>query len=407
MEDMEGFMLREKSDGFEMTREKLRTPCYLIDKKEFIENCKRIMTAFEKEWGSNMEYGYSIKTNHHKAFMQMARSLGWKMEAVSEDEIMYARELACPYRDMIYNGPVKGAGMYPICEEGGIVNLDNLDEVHRICRFLTDNKIAGDRLQIGLRVNFDIASRCLGEIDPGAVPGRFGLSYENGDLKAAICCLKENGIVPQGLHMHTSTKSRSTNIFKELARMVCSIAQEYELDLKFIDMGGGFFGGGRKILPGRPSMEEYAQAVCGILRKCFEPGRTKLVLEPGASVIATAARYYTKVSNIRNVQKTRVVTLDGTLLHINPFMVKRDSVYELCGEREREKCGRQIVCGCTCMEKDRFFESEDAERIDEDDTLCFKNAGAYTMAFNSSFILRPPAVYVWDGEGETLQEWKE
>ncbi len=400
-------MIQKKLDGFGIAWEELKTPCYVIDQKEFYENCQRIMTAFKNEWGSNMEYGYSIKTNHHEALMQMARKMGWKMEAVSEDEVRHAGKISHSYRDIIYNGPVKGESIYSVCKEGGIVNVDNLEELDCICEFLSNNKGTDSRQQIGLRVNFDIASRCQGEIDPEIETGRFGLSYENGDLEKAISILRNNGIALQGLHMHTSTISRSANIFKELAAMVCNLKKEYGLNLKYIDMGGGFFGGGKQVLPGRASMEEYAQTICSTLKECFEPEQTKLLLEPGASVIATAVRYYTRVCNIREIRGTKIITLDGTLLHINPFMAKRNPAYEFCEEKERKKCGKQIVCGCTCMEKDRFFELENADKLDTGECLCFKNTGAYTMAFNSSFIIKPPVVYVWNNESGNLLEWKE
>ena len=118
-------------------------------------------------------------------------------------------------------------------------------------------------------------------------------------------------------------------------------------------MGGGYFGGQK--VTGKPTMEEYAACICGELRKGFSPEKTTLILEPGASVIATCVNYISRVIGTRDVRGVRAVTLDGSLLHINPFMSSRIPSYEWLGDGDRQMEEVQIVSGCTCMENDRFL----------------------------------------------------
>ena len=42
--------------------------------------------------------------------------------------------------------------------------------------------------------------------------------------------------------MHVSTKTRSLNIYKTLAMMANKIIKEYDIQVDYIDIGGGFFG---------------------------------------------------------------------------------------------------------------------------------------------------------------------
>lgn len=51
-----------------------------------------------------------------------------------------------------------------------------------------------------------------------------------------------------------------------------------------------------------------------------------------------------------------IFTVDGSLLHINPFMAKRTQPFEILGANlaERSKINKQIVGGATCMENDRL-----------------------------------------------------
>ena len=125
--------------------------------------------------------------------------------------------------------------------------------------------------------------------------------------------------------------------------------------------------------------------------------KVKLILEPGASLIATAIDYYCKVRNVRDIRGQRVVTVDGSILHINPFMQNRTPEFEIMSKRQAAAV-KQVVCGATCMEMDRFFTIENNIELKKDDLIKIKNAGAYTLAFNSCFINTPPAVYLEDNK---------
>ena len=86
-------MYNERSKDF-MTKQnkeyyKLYTPCYLIDKKQFLSNLHTIKENFQKEWSKNVLLGYSIKTNHLSMLIQLAQNEGMAAEVVSDDEYYY------------------------------------------------------------------------------------------------------------------------------------------------------------------------------------------------------------------------------------------------------------------------------------------------------------------------------
>lgn len=368
------------------------TPCYEINLEQFHENCDAVMQPFEKAWDGNVAYGYSVKTNHHEALMRYAADhLGWYIETVSVNEYEQVRQLV-PAERIIFNGPCKQERLLTVYEQGGILNLDNPTEVERLCEAVRNGAVPSEHTQVGLRINFDLEAQCPDETTAGTEVSRFGICYENGDLKRAIDQLGEAGIAIDGIHLHTSTKTRSTRVFAALAGMAVKIREEYGLSLSYVDMGGGYFGGQK--VTGKPTMEEYAACICGELRKGFSPEKTTLILEPGASVIATCVNYISRVIGTRDVRGVRAVTLDGSLLHINPFMSSRIPSYEWLGDGDRQMEEVQIVSGCTCMENDRFLKLIEKKRIETGDVFVFHYAGAYTMAFNSEFILQPPRVYV-------------
>lgn len=367
--------------------ERIKTPFYSVDMNKFFENCTEVMKAFSSAWGENVLYGYSVKTNHDSVLISYANEkLNWLIETVSDSEFEYCGGLGVKTDNMIYNGPYKGEKMQEAVTGGSYINLDNYDEVVRYCALGEKNT---DR--VGVRVNFDLENKCPMETTAGKSVSRFGIDCNSEEFEAVLKMLEQSGVYKIGLHMHMSTKTRSLKVFEAIAKQVVALTERHSLSLSYIDIGGGFFGG--QYVQGKPSMDEYADIICSILKKRFNSKETKLIIEPGASVLATCVSYITKVVNVRDIRGSRVVTLDGSVLHINPFMVSRNQPYKIIEKLENtNKIREQIIVGCTCMENDRFITAKNEEELKCGDILSFQNAGAYTMAFNSYFIVRPPEV---------------
>lgn len=98
---------------------------------------------------------------------------------------------------------------------------------------------------VGVRVNCDmlppfVRRRYLVEEEGG----RFGYCYENGRLEEVISRINRlPNVKVAGLHLHSSTQSRTVSVYAALASMAVRIAEEYNLELSYVDMGGGYFGG--------------------------------------------------------------------------------------------------------------------------------------------------------------------
>lgn len=367
-----------------------KTPCYIIKKDKFTQNCDEIENNFRNHYGENIAIGYSVKTNNCNEILQLVKERNWYAEVVSCEEYNFAKRIGFEDKKIICNGPVKGRILESIISQrDAIVNLDNMQEIYKVC------KLARGQRNIGIRVNFDFERKCPGQKEiSNREFSRFGFNYENGEVGRAIEVLQSNGIDVEGLHMHTSTKTRSLQVYETLVHMAIEIIQKYHLKIRYIDIGGGFFGG--QVISGKPRMSQYAETITRELRKEIDLKETILILEPGASVVATAVGYMTTVDNIRDVTNKRIVTVDGTLLHINPFMVDRESIMEIYSSGEA-KVEQQIICGATCMEKDILGRINGKEELRPGDKILFKNAGAYTTSFNSNFIIKKPKIYV---EGE-------
>lgn len=381
---------------------KIHTPCYVINKSQFLNNLETIKGSFKSEWGENILLGYSIKTNHLSKLMEIAKSENMAAEAVSDDEYYYAVEQRYRKEKIIFNGPQKSEEcLKDALKNSSIINIDNLEEIKMISKIWKETKEESNRAVIGLRLNFDLEKECIGETTAGECGSRFGLSLENGEFETAIKNLQELGIRISGLHLHYSTRTRSLKVFEVLAKKACEVSKKYGLthDIRYIDMGGGFWGG--RALKGKPTMLEYSKVVCKGLMSEFNPDKVCLILEPGSSILATAVTFYSKVKNVRKVKNISIVTIDGSLLHFNPFLSIREPECKIYASG-KQRIMKQIICGATCMENDRIIKIEDEVELKVGDYIQINNAGAYTVGFNNCFINLPPYVYLEDNRNLDL-----
>lgn len=365
----------------------LKTPSFIIYEDKLNENLIQLNQSLSATWG-NCIIGYSYKTNSLPWIVDFMNKKGCYAEVVSNVEYELALKYGNIPKKIIFNGPNKGKNnFFEALKRGSIVNIDSWQEIN----WLEELKLSSD-VGIGIRVNFDLEKDCPLETVMGDEGGRFGFSYENGDLKRIIDQInKLEHVKVNGIHLHNSSKTRSIKIFEAISKKACEIADLFEYELDFINVGGGFFGG----LPDRPTFLDYMKSISSILSNRFDSKHTKLIVEPGASLIASPISFLCEVIDVKDTVKKRIVTVNGSRNNIDPFMNKTNYFLDLLVQDEnRNTINEQVICGYTCMEHDRLIKLEDKTELEAGDRLLFNNVGSYTMCFSPLFIEYFPIVYV-------------
>lgn len=367
------------------------TPYYVIDKKELENGLNGLKEALEEYW-DNFIIGYSYKTNALPWVIHFFKQKECYAEVVSDDEYLLAKSIGIDSNKIIYNGIIKSKDTFvEAIQNGCIVNIDSRRELDWLDEIPTLYK-----REIGIRVNFDIEKYCSNHSACGDEGGRFGFCFENGELEKAINVIKEKGFSIVGIHLHTSSKTRALDVYQAIAKVACEIAQCYKLELSYIDIGGGFFGG----LSNKPQFKDYLRLVSGILKECFDPKKTQLIVEPGMSLIGAPVSYVTSVIDVKDTTYNRFIVTDGSRTNIDPLMRKKTYFhhYDFCSEDQKKKLKRQVVCGFTCMEHDRLFVAENEVELQVGDKIVYEKVGAYTMCLTPLFIKYFPDVYLDDGK---------
>lgn len=373
-------------------RHNLQTPCYTLNPIKFKENINAITSAYEKVGNVTPLIGYSVKTNNNPLVLKMALENYIDAEVVSQTEYELALRNKFPGNRIIVNGPQKTEKLIGDClKNDSILNIDNFEDISILETIARQSNIK-NYLRIGIRVNFNIEKYCGSEMK--TEESRFGISSENGDLEKAIQRLNAIGINRFGFHYNFSSKTRGLHIYEAIAKETAYLVQRYKLKDKilFVDIGGGFFGG--QVIPGKPTMEDYAAVILPTLEKALDMQRVKLIIEPGSSVISTAVDYLTKVLNIRDIRGVKIVTTDGSDLDINPLRFDREPRridFDRDATRETEE--RQVIAGSTCMEDDIIFIEENGPSYQKGDYIFCRYIGGYSISFNNHFINDPPKVY--------------
>lgn len=370
----------------------LETPYFLLRESLLRQNVAAFFTALAAEW-PNAAVAYSVKTNALPWILQWMDRYGVLAEAVSDDEYELAELCGFEDRNIVFNGPVKGAETFArAARQGAYINIDSQNDLA-----LLKQEPPRSPERIGVRIN--IPTDLFDERDIGyeADGFRFGFSRENGALGRVIGEVQTLlGSSRFGLHTHVNSVTRSPEVYRRTARYVAGIVREYGLDPAFIDVGGGFFGG----VPGKPGPLDYIRTIREELLSAVDPERTRLIVEPGSAVVGSAIELHTTVVDVKDTARARIVTTDGSRVHIDPLW--RKTGYLFTTDAQRPPFPRQIVCGYTCMDHDRIMTLENEPELRAGDHVVYHRVGNYTVTFGGPFIQGLPPVYAEREDGAVV-----
>lgn len=363
----------------------MNTPYFIIHEEQLDLNISSFKEAIKKYWPNSI-VAYSIKTNSLPWILKHMHKLNILAEAVSDEEYQLAK--LCGFEDtqIVFNGPIKSKEQLDVAiNKGAIVNIDSEHELEHIKEFDLN------KCNLGIRLNIDANIFLSGEVDYKRDGFRFGFSDEEGDVARVIEYLSVNNKnLNFGLHIHCNSITRSLKVYEDISRYAAKIIKKYNLTPSYIDIGGGFFGG----IENKPTADQYISVITTELSKAVNIENTKLIIEPGSAFIGSAVDLYTSVLDVKNTKYSRIITTDGSRVHVDPFWKKENYLYSLKSSRIIECKEEQIICGYTCMDHDRIMKLSNVPRLNVGDQIIYHRVGAYTMTFGGPFIRYFPDVYV-------------
>ena len=294
-------------------------------------------------------------------------------------EFQIAQKLG--FKHIILNGPIKTEeALSAAIKTNAIINIDSEYEIDSVCEYKKEYPESNP--QIGLRINIrltDIDGHST--IQCGLRHGRFGFPHEI--LERNISKLRSAGISIVSLHGHTSSSDRGVNNYKIIVDQMLETCKQFQLnDLKYFDVGGGFFGAAAEGIntTGRPAYEDYANAILDkvLSDDWFKRQQPFIIIEPGSSVVSNVFEYVTKIYQNKQIGDVHFVTVDGSVFDVKPTLHANNLPISVVRKEEREGVNICDVVGSTCMEKDVILKEVQLPIVEKGDYLVFRGVGAYT-----------------------------
>ena len=156
-------------------------------------------------------------------------------------------------------------------------------------------------------------------------------------------------------------------------------------NINWINFGGGLSSSKNDNLL---NYKKYSDQV----RKFVKKNNTKIIFEPGRSIIGTAGYLLTKIIYIKNTQKINFIILDAGMNDlIRPALYKAFHRIVPSFKRGRKILKRHDFVGPVCETTDKFLTIKSYQKLNEGDSVVICDVGAYGKVLSSNYNLRTSA----------------
>jgi diaminopimelate decarboxylase len=328
---------------------------------------------------------YAVKANPNSAVIATLANTGLGADVVSGGEYRRARAAGVSRDKIVFSGVGKTEEEMRLALEGGLFqfNLESLAEAEMLSGVAS---AMGRVASIGFRVNPDVAAGGHAKITTGAAENKFGIAIGDAvDAYARVAALP--GLAIQGVAVHIGSQLTSLDPLERAFTRVGELIGELRAaghEIRVADLGGGLGVPYDPAVPPPPSPAAYGAMV----RRIAGAWNARLVFEPGRLIVANAGVLLSRVIRVKPGAIDPFVILDAAM---NDLM--RPALYDAWHRIEAVRpTGAQRtvnVVGPVCETGDTFATGRVMDKVEADDLVVFRTAGAYAAAMSGTYNSRP------------------
>ena len=354
-----------KQDAVEKLAENYGTPLLVLSMEQVKANYECLKTYMPR-----VRIYYAMKANPHPEILKAMMNLGSSFDVASAGEIRTLNELGVSGERMIYANPVKLGAGFKACRDCGVTKMtfDSASEIDKMKK-----ELPGATVLLRLRIDNSTALVDLNK--------KFGAGRENAVelmLKA-----KEAGLDMAGIAFHVGSQVTNSDPYLnalDIARDVFEEAKEVGLDLRILDIGGGF------PIP-TPSVKfnlpEMLKQISARLDEDF-PG-IEIWAEPGRYICGTVANLITSVIGVTERGGQPWYFLDDGLYGTFSGVIFDQWDFKLISFKEGDERVAATFAGPSCDSLDIMFRGRMTVPLEVGDLLLVPSCGAYTSASATTF----------------------
>ena len=394
--------------------ERYGTPLYIYDEASVLARARGYRDALRAAYPAASTVCYASKAYSAPWILSLLAEEELGLDVVSGGELFFGLRARFPRERIYFHGNNKGEDelKLALAERIGRVVVDNLDEVALLGR-LADR--AGVRQAVLLRVSPGVDAHTHAHLTTGKVDTKFGLGIGSGAAEEGVrAIIAQPALDLRGYHAHIGSQIHEIEPYEAAVDRLLAFAkamrERHGVQLRELSPGGGY---GVRYTTDDPTTKpvDMIRRVGGVVaaaaRKAgFDP-LPDLTIEPGRSMVATAAVALYRVGSVKRIPEGRTyVAVDGGMAdNIRPTAYGAKYSAVLANRPDDSGATEVAIAGKYCETGDILIQQVALPLPRVGDLVAVPAAGAYHLAMASNYnnALRPAVAVVARGDSRLVR----
>jgi len=359
---------------------KFGTPIYCYSYNQLKQN----INYFKKNFKSfSPLICFAIKSNTNVNLIKEIGKLGLGADVVSIGELMMALKAGIAPKKIVFSGVGKTSAEinYAIKKKILLINAESKSEIIEIERIA---KIQKRIVNIGIRLNPNTDAKTLKQISTGKKENKFGVDQKI-FFELVKYLNKSKNINLKCLSVHIGSQILDHRPYEKMLIVVDKIIKKSNHNFEFIDLGGGM-GISYEKNNKKLNYQKYNKAI----KKFIKNHESRIIFEPGRSIVGNIGSLITKVIYIKENDKKDFIILDAAmndLMRPALYGAKHRTLPVIKTNQNSEKVYEFV--GPICESTDKFTTLKKFQKLKEKDLVVMCDVGAYGMSLSSNYNVRP------------------
>ena len=359
---------------------KFETPIFCYSEKKINENINNFKNSFKS---FSPIICFSTKSNCNLEILKQIKRNGLGADVVSKGELMLALKAGINSKKIVFSGvgKTKSELTYAVQKNILLINCESKSEILEIEKIA---KSKNKKVDIGIRLNPNTDAKTLKQISTGKKENKFGVNEKI--FKEILEYIKNSKFLNlKCLSVHIGSQILDHKPYQKMINVIEKLIKKLKFNFEYIDLGGGMgidYNKDNK----KFNYKKYNQ----IIKKFLKKNKTKIIFEPGRSIIGDTAILITKIIYIKESSKKDFIIVDAAM---NDFM--RPALYGAKHKIIPLKKTNKIInksydfVGPICETTDKFLTTSKFQKLSEKDFIIICDVGAYGSSLSSNYNIRP------------------
>ena len=367
----------------EKIAKKYGTPVYSYSLKKIKNNIQNFKNYFKS---FNPLICFSVKSNSNLEILKQINKMGLGADVVSQGEMMKALRARINSKKIVFSGVGKTSKeiSYAIDKKVLLINAESQSEIEEIQRIAKSKKKIVD---IGIRLNPNTDAQTLSQISTGKKENKFGVG-EKKFIELVNYIKSSNYIKLKCLSVHIGSQILSNQPYERMLKVVDRIIKKSAHKFEFIDLGGGM-GISYEKKKNKLNYRKYNSAI----NKFLKNHKSKIIFEPGRSIIGDAGILISKVIYIKETNSKNFIILDAGMNDLmRPALY--GAIHRIIPAIKNGQFSKKTFefVGPICESTDKFSTLKNFQKLKEKDLIIICDVGAYGMSLSSNYNVRPKSM---------------